>query len=307
MEKTVFKKIDVQNAISVVKDIMVKEGLDQEGLADKLSTTQSNINKCLKKGFSFALLCRIAERFDLSLDYLVGRRTDCLSETEKRFKKRAGELLSFVALMKGADGMPRRVSLDEKNRPRENFEIAYDELARHLCINEEDLHDYLTNDYITRFLTMEQIEKIADFFHVSLDYLFDRKRRGFSALEKGELAANMLDDGNVSFAKISKDGIEYTAFYFPEREGESGGIMSSRLLDNAAVNRYIKNCLEAKEKLESGDFDIQTYNTVVAAYKSQLRNKLQNPQLMQAEIAVENAIRNAERKKEAAGPENKGA
>ncbi len=297
----------IDYAVKIVKRLMEEKKLTQEFLADKLHTTQPNLNKCLRNGFSYSVLCSIADYFDLSLDYLAGRRGKNHSETEQRFKNRVNELLNFVSFMKDEQGLPKRIMFynEEEKLNERNFDIAYDELAEHLGITEKEMRDYLLRNDVSGFLSMEQIEKIADFFHVSLDYLFGRKRRGFAGLEKADLAANMLNDGNVSAAMIRKDGIEYPAFYFPESEGKSRAIMNRRLLDNAAVNRYVKNRLDAKEKLESGDYDIQTYNAVVAAYESQLKNKLQNPQIMQAEIALENAKRNAEkRKKKDPEPEN---
>jgi len=267
----------IMKSIPVIKKLMEEQNLNQKELGELFHYSQSNINKCLKQGFTLPMLYRIAEHFDLSLDYLTGRRSSGMSDTECRFKERARELFGFIAFTRDKRGLLVNVRADGAGP----VEITYDRAAERLGMTPDELRKYLEKNDVSCFLTMEQIEKLADFFHVTLDYLFNRKTEVFSALEKSEIAERLVRDQYVSFAETEADGRVYPAFYFPEDPGrEKQGLFSrpEKLCSNIAINKYLKNCMDARQKLKDELYDQETYNAVMEAYKKQLRQKLLDPQ-----------------------------
>lgn len=279
----------IMKSIPVIRKLMEEQNLNQKKLGELFGYSQSNINKCLKQGFTLPMLYRIAEHFDLSLDYLTGRRSSGMSETERRFKERARELLNFIAFARDKRGLPVNVRADGAGP----LEITYDRAAERLGMTPEELRKYLEKNDVSCFLTMEQIEKLADFFHVSLDYLFNRDTGTFSVLEKSEIAERLARDQYVSVAEVAADGRVYPAFYFPEDSGrEKQGLFSrqTKLCHNIAINKYLKNCMDARQKLKDELYDQETYNTVMEAYRKQLRQRLLDPLILTSEVLLESAI-----------------
>lgn len=61
-----------------IKDLMRENGLNQVGLAEKVGVKQNTISSwlCHKKEPSITSLWLLADYFDVSIDYLIGRKND---------------------------------------------------------------------------------------------------------------------------------------------------------------------------------------------------------------------------------------
>lgn len=70
-----------------VRTLMDKHGTKQEELARFLDMSQSNVSKALslkdKKCFTLEQACRISDYFNVSIDYLVGKRTAYSAATNR--------------------------------------------------------------------------------------------------------------------------------------------------------------------------------------------------------------------------------
>lgn len=73
------QKYDIDILKKNVRSLMDEHGTKQEDLAQYLEMSQSNVSKALslkdKKCFTLEQTCRISDYFNVSVDYLVGKRT----------------------------------------------------------------------------------------------------------------------------------------------------------------------------------------------------------------------------------------
>lgn len=73
------QKYDIDILKKNVRSLMDEHGTKQEDLAQHLEMSQSNVSKALslkdKKCFTLEQTCRISDYFNVSVDYLVGKRT----------------------------------------------------------------------------------------------------------------------------------------------------------------------------------------------------------------------------------------
>lgn len=73
------QKYDIDILKKNVRSLMDEHGTKQEDLAQYLDMSQSNVSKALslkdKKCFTLEQTCRISDYFNVSVDYLVGKRT----------------------------------------------------------------------------------------------------------------------------------------------------------------------------------------------------------------------------------------
>ena len=73
------QKYDIDILKRNVRSLMDEHGTKQEDLAQYLEMSQSNVSKALslkdKKCFTLEQTCRISDYFNVSVDYLVGKRT----------------------------------------------------------------------------------------------------------------------------------------------------------------------------------------------------------------------------------------
>lgn len=74
------QKYDIDILKKNVRSLMDEHGTKQEDLAQYLEMSQSNVSKALslkdKKCFTLEQTCRISDYFNVSVDYLVGKRTE---------------------------------------------------------------------------------------------------------------------------------------------------------------------------------------------------------------------------------------
>lgn len=208
-----FADLCINNSISIIQDLIERNHLSQKELADILGIAQSTISKnlCEGKGFSLVDLCKIAKHFDVPLDYLIGRKPQQLSDTAQRLRNKVSELLNILSFKRDNRGIPlkhenidtfeEKISKNVNNHEMAN-DIFYDELAQYFGMKADELFMFLMNGNLSCEFTIEQIEKIAEFFNVSVDYLLDRKIANSSGLERGMIVRNFMNDPAVKFCPV---------------------------------------------------------------------------------------------------------
>lgn len=296
-----FADLCVKNSICIIKELMSHYNLNQKDLANILGINQSMVSKNLNenKGFSLADLCKIARYFDLPLDYLVGRKPKKMSETRLRLLNNIRELLSFLIIKRDSRGMP--LKREESNLWRFIGDIAYDELARYFGIEEDNMFMFLLNGEFQCDLTIEQIDRIAEFFDVSVDYLLGKKIKHYSPLEKGMIMQNLISSFEAESFPVYMNktyyvnGIAYScpvaypAIYFPE-SGEYFPYFNNKIAGNDHVNEFIKKCISLKQDYtlnQNGynpygvNFNNESvYNDLSALYFNELKAKVVNQQII---------------------------
>lgn len=315
-----FADLCINNSISIIQDLIERNHLSQKELADILGIAQSTISKnlCEGKGFSLVDLCKIAKHFDVPLDYLIGRKPQQLSDTARRLRNKVSELLNILSFKRDNRGIPlkhenidtfeEKISKNVNNHEMAN-DIFYDELAQYFGMKADELFMFLQNGNLTYEFTIEQIEKIAEFFNVSVDYLLDRKIANSSGLERGMIVRNFMNDPAVKFCPVSNlslypaencyiasDGnpyvnnFNYPAIYFSQYNPHFSSefdTASATAFVNACINEFSAKCLNLKanydfSKINSNNQYAQitysnedVYNNLINNYFNELKIKIQ--------------------------------
>ena len=145
-------------AISKEFQIRFKELVDELGLKNKteivkrIGITYATFSKAFNYGIfpTVPILIRVADFFDVSVDYLIGNAENekfIKSEHPKKFKERLEEL-----------------------KTSKEIATTY-ELAQRVHIHRNNIAQWMKHDYIP---SIDDLILIADFFGVSLDYLLGR-------------------------------------------------------------------------------------------------------------------------------------
>ena len=144
-----------------LKVLRKKKGLTQQEIAVLLNVnrvTYTNWEKG-KREPNFEKLSMLACIFDVSLDYLLGDYLEISKERYLKFKKRKKEEKKNLF----------SVRLKEL---RLQHGFSQEELAEQIGIKQNSYSDWENGKSKPNY---EKLEKIADFFGVSLDWLFGRK------------------------------------------------------------------------------------------------------------------------------------
>lgn len=145
-------------AISREFQIRFKELIDELGLKNKteivkrMGITYATFSKAYNYGIfpTVPILIRVADFFDVSVDYLIGNAENekfIKSEHPKKFTERLEEL-----------------------KTSKEIATTY-ELAQRVHIHRNNIAQWMKHDYIP---SIDDLILIADFFDVSLDYLVGR-------------------------------------------------------------------------------------------------------------------------------------
>ena len=324
-----FADLCINNSISIIQDLIERNHLSQKELADILGIAQSTISKnlCEGKGFSLVDLCKIAKHFDVPLDYLIGRKPQQLSDTAQRLRNKVSELLNILSFKRDNRGIPlkhenidtfeEKISKNVNNHEMAN-DIFYDELAQYFGMKADELFMFLMNGNLSCEFTIEQIEKIAEFFNVSVDYLLDRKIANSSGLEKGMIVRNFMNDPAVTFfpvsnvdltppdlppadaSFISSDGFRYTNpinynFYCPAIifSQYNPPFSYETAFVNACVNEFSGKCLNLKNnyyvlsKINSNNQYGQVTNSNKDVFNEYVYNNLINNYFNELKIKIQ--------------------
>jgi transcriptional regulator with XRE-family HTH domain len=144
-----------------LKILRKKQGLTQQEVAEFLEMTQPVYQKWESgnRKPSYENLSMLACIFDVSLDYLLGDYLEISKERYLKFKKRKKEEKKNLF----------SVRLKEL---RLQHGFSQEELAEQIGIKQNSYSDWENGKSKPNY---EKLEKIADFFGVSLDWLFGRK------------------------------------------------------------------------------------------------------------------------------------
>lgn len=144
-----------------LKILRKKRGLTQQEVAEFLEMTQPVYQKWESgnRKPSYENLSMLACIFDVSLDYLLGDYLEISKERYLKFKKRKKEEKKNLF----------SVRLKEL---RLQHGFSQEELAEQIGIKQNSYSDWENGKSKPNY---EKLEKIADFFGVSLDWLFGRK------------------------------------------------------------------------------------------------------------------------------------
>ena len=145
-------------AISKEFQIRFKELIDELGLKNKteivkqIGITYATFSKAYNYGIfpTVPILVRIADFFDVSVDYLVGNTENeqyVRSDAPKKFTERL-----------------------EKLKASKGISTTY-ELAQRVHIHRNNIAQWIKHDYIP---SIDDLALLADFFGVTLDYLLGR-------------------------------------------------------------------------------------------------------------------------------------
>lgn len=140
-----------------LKVLRKKKGLTQQQIADEIGVNRGSYSNWEKgkREPNFEKLSMLACIFDVSIDFLLSEYLEISKETYLKLKEEKKNLFS--------------VRLKEL-RLRHGFN--QEELAKQIGIKQNSYSDWEHGKCKPNY---EKLEKIADFFGVSLDWLFGRK------------------------------------------------------------------------------------------------------------------------------------
>ena len=140
-----------------LKVLRKKKGLTQQEVADLVHVDRVRITNWEngKREPNFENLSMLACIFDVSIDFLLSENLEISKETYLKLKEEKKNLFS--------------VRLKEL---RLQHGFSQEELAEQIGIKQNSYSDWETGKCKPNY---EKLEKIADFFGVSLDWLFGRK------------------------------------------------------------------------------------------------------------------------------------
>ena len=144
-----------------LKVLRKKQGLTQKEIADIVQVnrvTYTNWEKGNREP-SYEDLCVLACIFDVSIDFLLSDYLEISKESYLKFKKEKEEEKKNLF----------SVRLKEL---RLQYGFSQEELAEKIGIKQNSYSDWENGKCKPNY---EKLEKIADFFGVSLDWLFGRK------------------------------------------------------------------------------------------------------------------------------------
>lgn len=105
-----------------VRALMDKHGTKQEELAQYLDMSQSNVSKALslkdKKCFTLEQTCRISDFFNVSVDFLVGKRTAYSAVTNREIAEMLVSLIESGAVSFSEISMTEHVYSPETEHSR---------------------------------------------------------------------------------------------------------------------------------------------------------------------------------------------
>ena len=140
-----------------LKVLRKKKGLTQQQIADEIGVNRGSYSNWEKgkREPSFENLSMLACIFDVSIDFLLSENLEISKETYLKLKEEKKNLFS--------------VRLKEL---RLQHGFSQEELAEQIGIKQNSYSDWENGKCKPNY---EKLEKLADFFGVSLDWLFGRK------------------------------------------------------------------------------------------------------------------------------------
>ena len=139
------------------------------------------------------------------------------------------------------------------------------------------------------FPTMMQLIGLADYFHVSIDYLLDREitetKKEMNVVDVCILIKNLLNpykinsslNANVGPVDLGIDSNEnsiiYTGIYFPE---DKCALTSDEQLQDAnskIINRFIERIMQLNVMCSKGDLIEDMYNRLAESYLNDVRQE----------------------------------
>ncbi len=195
----------------MIKKLVSKSGKTTTEIAEKIGMKQPNFSKCINdenRNFSIEQICNLSKYFGVSTDELLG--INCTHDSrdklliESKIKANIKKLMDNTACCHQIKGSSVKGQL-LPTLPT-FFEISLNsfdnnDLASIIGMNEEDVYKCLKIGENTKFFTLEQILKIADYFEVSLDYLCGRKVR--SNFEICEFLAILFKNCKINLTEHS--------------------------------------------------------------------------------------------------------
>lgn len=183
-----------------VRSLMDKHGTKQEDLAQYLEMSQSNVSKALslkdKKCFTLEQTCSIAEYFNVSIDYLVGKRTTYSAANNREIAEMLVTLIESGAVSFSEINMTERVYPPDsqyESSEQHDIEIQYPALffRNYWTPEGEDIdgsqsveiqafgnytNNYAINEFLRKFIQIYAVHKKGDLYEetykaVVQDYL----------------------------------------------------------------------------------------------------------------------------------------
>lgn len=128
------RNLNISTLIQNIKELMNKEGLTQQQLADKIEMSQPNFNRAIKNKngqcFTLQQICNIANYFNVSVDSLLGFEKEPSTLSEKKICS------LFTSLLE-----KRKLVTVETSRIEEVHTPIYDDVGFEDCrVTKEEQH-----------------------------------------------------------------------------------------------------------------------------------------------------------------------
>ena len=139
------------------------------------------------------------------------------------------------------------------------------------------------------FPTMMQLIGLADYFHVSIDYLLDREisetKKEMNVVDVCSLMKNLLNpykknsflNANIGPVDLGIDSYEnpiiYTGIYFPEDKCALTADEQLQDANSKIINRFIERIMQLNVMCSKGDLIEDMYNRLAESYLNDVRQE----------------------------------
>lgn len=139
------------------------------------------------------------------------------------------------------------------------------------------------------FPTMMQLIGLADYFHVSIDYLLDREisetKKEMNVMDVCSIMKNLLNpykknsflNANIGPVDLGIDSNEnaiiYTGIYFPEDKCALTADEQLRDANSKIINRFIERIMQLNVMYAKGDLIEDMYNRLAESYLYDVRQE----------------------------------